>query len=110
MTLKNIYRSFLVAASTTNFVFAWNSKATEPNLHSSYVDIDGGKSIYTVLVESDRDADNDPLLVWTNGGPGCSSLSGFINEHGPFLIPPGKKEIEKNPFSWSKVANILYIE
>ena len=113
MTLKNIFKSAIITTFTTNLASAWNSWATEPNLHSDYVligDENNTKSIFTVLVESDRDADTDPLLIWTNGGPGCSSLSGFINEHGPFIIPPGKTAIEKNLYSWNKVANVLYIE
>lgn len=111
MTLKNILKSVLIAALSTNFASAQNSWATEPNLHSEYVWIaNNTKSIFTVLVESDRDAETDPLLIWTNGGPGCSSLSGFINEHGPFLIPQGKSNLTKNLYSWNKVANVLYIE
>ncbi len=113
MTLKNILKSAIIAGLTNSFASAWNSWATEPNLHSEYVwigDEKNPKAIFTVLVESDRDSDSDPLLIWTNGGPGCSSLSGFINEHGPYLIPQGESNLKKNLYSWNKNANVLYIE
>ena len=113
MILKNILKSAIIAGLTTNLASAQNSWLTEPNLHSEYVWIGEGnnsKGIFTVLVESDRDTDTDPLLIWTNGGPGCSSLSGFINEHGPYIIPQGENEPKKNLYSWNKVANVLYIE
>lgn len=38
------------------------------------------------FVESERRPRSDPMVLWLNGGPGCSSLTGFIEENGPFRV------------------------
>ena len=71
--------------------------------------------------------EDEKLVVWLNGGPGCSSMIGMMHEHGPFTIetdldylssnytkdsvPIGLKyKLKNNPYSWNEVANILYVE
>jgi Serine carboxypeptidase len=44
-----------------------------------------------------------------SGGPGCSGLLGFGTEHGPFRID-GDGNLTMNPYSWNRIANMLYIE
>jgi len=36
-----------------------------------------------VFMESENDPANDPLVVWTNGGPGAASYFGLFTEIGP---------------------------
>lgn len=51
----------------------------------------GGKKLFYYFVESERKAWKDPVVLWLNGGPGCSSMDGFVYEHGtpPFpSLPP----------------------
>lgn len=69
-----------------------------------------GKFHY-VFFESQRDPENDPLLLWLNGGPGCSSLIGMVYENGPFVFKqPGSANFQINDYAWNKKANVLYIE
>ena len=37
-------------------------------------------------------------------------MLGFLQEHGPFVMDDGKTDFRKNPYSWNKEANVLYIE
>lgn len=51
-----------------------------------YISIEGnaesGKNLFYYFVSSERNPRNDPVVLWLNGGPGCSSFDGFVYEHG----------------------------
>ncbi|KAL0956002.1 hypothetical protein HGRIS_002178 [Hohenbuehelia grisea] len=50
------------------------------------------------------------LIFWTNGGPGCSSMEGFLQENGPISWSWGQSQPTPNPFSWTNLANVLWVE
>lgn len=77
---------------------------------SGYLDLPTGKHLHYWFVESQGKPSDDPLVLWLNGGPGCSSLDGLLTEHGPFLIQDDGVTLEYNPYSWNKIANVLYLE
>jgi cathepsin A (carboxypeptidase C) len=62
------------------------------------------------FVESQNDPTKDPLIFWFNGGPGCSSIDGLLNEMGPYVINPDGKTLRENPYAWNKFASVVYIE
>lgn len=75
--------------------------------YSGFVSVGATKHLHYVFVEAETDPVNSPLMLWLNGGPGCSSLDGLMYEHGPLLVNHNGTELVRNPHSWSTVANVL---
>lgn len=50
---------------------------------------------------SPTDAATKPVLLWLNGGPGCSSLQGTFKENGPFVFKDNSAQFEDNPYPWT---------
>ncbi|VVB05143.1 unnamed protein product [Arabis nemorensis] len=69
-----------------------------------------GQFLYYYFVESIKTNDSSPLVIWFNGGPGCSSLGSAFQSHGPFRIHSDGKTLYHNPYSWNNEANMLYVE
>lgn len=83
------------------------------DIYSGYLDIpnSNGKSLHYVFVESQNDPTTDPVILWLNGGPGCSSMDGLFYEHGPFIFPDGNSTtLVVNPYSWNTNASVIYLE
>jgi cathepsin A (carboxypeptidase C) len=84
-------------------------------MYSGYVSVNGviegttpGGHLFFWLHLSEGSPE-DPLVVWLNGGPGCSSLLGMVFECGPFTLGDDLS-FRKNPHAWNKNANLLFIE
>ncbi|KAI8869960.1 alpha/beta-hydrolase [Ramicandelaber brevisporus] len=78
--------------------------------HYGYMTTPQGRRLFFWFFESRRSPSKDPFVVWSNGGPGCSSLFGLFGELGPCFARPDNKTTALNPFSWNNVANMLFID
>ena len=80
------------------------------NQFSGYLNLAGTeKNIHYWLVEAETDPESAPIAFWTNGGPGCSGLIGFMTEQGPFR-PDIKGDLQPNLYAWNKIANMVFLE
>lgn len=80
---------------------------------AGYVTVDEshGKALFYWFFEATHKQEKKPLLLWLNGGPGCSSIGyGEAEELGPFLVKKGTPEIKFNNYTWNKEANLLFVE
>ncbi|EIM83602.1 serine carboxypeptidase [Stereum hirsutum FP-91666 SS1] len=109
---------FVVDELIRHPAFAEHSlRVTEPTLcdssvqqYSGYLDITDGKHLFFWFFESRGSPKDDPLILWLNGGPGCSSSTGLLFELGPCSIANDGLNTTHNPHSWNKNANIIFLD
>lgn len=65
------------------------------------------RQLYFWFFPSDNPDADDEITIWLNGGPGCSSLLGLLQENGKFLWQPGTNEPVLNDWSWTKLTNVV---
>ncbi|XP_020521055.1 serine carboxypeptidase-like 31 [Amborella trichopoda] len=100
--------------------FSWSSEDLVTNLpgqpmvgfehYAGYVTVneENGRALFYWFFEASH-PEQKPLVLWLNGGPGCSSVGyGATQEIGPFFVD--SNGLKLNPFAWNGVANILFLE
>ncbi|KAH8115994.1 serine carboxypeptidase [Phellopilus nigrolimitatus] len=95
----------------------YQMRVTEPKLcdpgvqqYSGYLDISDGKHLFFWFFESRTAPEDAPLILWLNGGPGCSSSTGLLFELGPCSIANDGNNVTYNPHSWNSNANIIFLD
>ncbi|TVU09857.1 hypothetical protein EJB05_43354, partial [Eragrostis curvula] len=81
--------------------------------YAGYVTVskENGRELFYYFAESPYDAASKPLVLWLNGGPGCSSLgAGAMMELGPFRVNADGKTLSRNRHAWNNVANVIFLE
>ncbi|PKA49204.1 cathepsin A (carboxypeptidase C) [Apostasia shenzhenica] len=81
--------------------------------YSGYVTVDkeSGRALFYWFFEAAEDPVSKPLVLWLNGGPGCSSIAyGLAEELGPFHVTADGKGLYFNEYSWNQEANILFLD
>ncbi|XP_059664333.1 serine carboxypeptidase 1-like [Cornus florida] len=81
--------------------------------YAGYVTVDphAGRALFYYFVESPQNSSTNPLVLWLNGGPGCSSFgAGAMLELGPFRVNSDGKTLYQNNYAWNNVANVLFLE
>ncbi|KAG5950134.1 hypothetical protein E4U53_005446 [Claviceps sorghi] len=73
-------------------------------------DVDGPDKFFFWFQPSPNPAADKEILIWLNGGPGCSSLEGLIQENGPFSWQYGTFKPVPNPWAWHHLTNVLWVE
>jgi serine carboxypeptidase-like clade 2 len=80
--------------------------------YTGYVEVNSTlqrNNFYWLVESQSATPEQDPLLFWYQGGPGCSGLGGMFTEHGPFRATADQTLVLAD-FSWNEFANVVYLE
>lgn len=77
--------------------------------------------MHYIFIESEGDPAEDPVILWSNGGPGASSLFGLTVEMGPLLLnqdslsgpeyeATGVPQFFYNPNGWTQLGSVLMFD
>jgi len=88
------------------------------DMHSGYVNVTDKDHLFYWLFEAEKGSPDDaPLIVWSNGGPGCSAMEGATTENGPYVMFNAKSspfaftgKLSRNPYAWNHRAHVLYVD
>ncbi|XP_026726820.1 venom serine carboxypeptidase-like isoform X1 [Trichoplusia ni] len=57
---------------------------------------------------ANKPLNSTPWIIWLQGGPGASSLTGLFDEIGPFTVI--NETLKRNPYSWLSNHSLLFID
>ncbi|XP_042041455.1 serine carboxypeptidase 1-like [Salvia splendens] len=81
--------------------------------YAGYVTVEpqAGRALFYYFVESPTNSSTKPLVLWLNGGPGCSSFGyGAMEELGPFRVSSDGTTLFRNNYAWNNVANVIFLD
>jgi len=93
-------------------IFAQLCAAQLPSVYySGYVKVDAKSdaNLFYYIVPSQLNPKTDPVVLWLQGGPGCSSMFGCWVENGPYIIQKDGT-FAKNPYSWTQNSTVIWID
>ncbi|XP_078150871.1 serine carboxypeptidase-like 2 isoform X2 [Carex rostrata] len=87
------------------------------SLETGYLEVDEEKGVefFYYFIESESNPEEDPLMLWLTGGPGCSGFSGLVFEIGPLSFDlqgyrDGLPSLFYKADTWTKVSNVIFVD
>ena len=119
MSLNHKIYPLLITFSLLNLIKTADKKLVndlfsglyKKEIYSGYLKTDVvDTELFYIFTPSQSSPKKDPIILWLNGGPGCSSTEGFLEEIGPVKFKPYQSNPVINEYSWNKNANLIFIE
>ncbi|XP_071913641.1 serine carboxypeptidase-like 2 isoform X2 [Coffea arabica] len=86
-------------------------------LETGYIGVGESEDVqlFYAFIKSESNPRSDPLILWLDGGPGCSSFIALFFGTGPVTFEPLSLEgtlpkLVLNPYTWTKVVSIIFLD
>lgn len=81
---------------------------------SGYLNIEGKSGAlmfyaYYEAISPEKQLSDTPILLWLQGGPGCSGMIGNFYELGPWRVGPDLR-LHQNTAPWNRVFGLLFLD
>jgi vitellogenic carboxypeptidase-like protein len=85
---------------------------SNPFEFSGYISVNASANaqMYYVYFPAQNGNKNAPLIMWLQGGPGCSSMDGLFVENGPYHIDPNTLRLIPNEYTWNKEYSMVFVD
>jgi serine carboxypeptidase-like clade 2 len=82
--------------------------AVDFDMYSGYITVEksAGRSLFYLLQEAPEEVQPAPLVLWLNGGPGCSSVAS--EELSAFRLRPHGAGLFLNVYRWNKGISFFF--
>ncbi|KAJ2556677.1 Cell death protease [Coemansia sp. RSA 1933] len=79
--------------------------------HAGQIPMQGDKDVmfFWLVANTTNTQNQDKLVLWLNGGPGCTSLDGLFMENGPYKFD-GANRLKFRDYSLTQQFDVLYID
>jgi carboxypeptidase C (cathepsin A) len=87
------------------------SFAVNPFQNVGYITVSEsrGANMFYWFFEAMNGNASAPVILWLQGGPGCSAMMGLFNENGPYQVTESL-ELVPNNNTWNQYYHMLYID
>jgi len=101
-----------VALITLLFAFGVHAIFEGEKWTTGEIDLgNGGDTIFYYLFSARNQTNRGKkLLIWFNGGPGCSSSIGLFTENGPYMFYNKSSKLTFNPYSWNRDYDLMFVD
>ena len=89
------------------------------SMESGYINVTSDDYLFYWYMGAVPTAPADaPILIWSNGGPGCSAMEGATTEGGAMWLFNAKQsgktafsgDLTRNPYAWNQQAHLLFVD